>query len=47
MVRKETCPHCRGNKVISVTTSDGRNKNTACPTCGGNGYQVRVTLPGR
>ncbi len=44
MVRKETCPQCNGNKLVPVTTTDGRSKNTACPSCGGNGYRVRVTL---
>jgi len=47
MVRKETCPNCKGNKIVSVTTTDGRHKSTQCPSCGGNGYQVRVTLPAR
>lgn len=44
MVRKETCPRCNGNKVVPVTTSDGRSKHAQCPSCGGNGYQVRITL---
>lgn len=44
MVRKETCQKCNGNKVVPFTTADGRSKHTRCPVCGGNGYQVRVTL---
>lgn len=44
MVRKETCSNCKGNKVVHVTTSDGRTKHAQCPSCGGNGYQVRISL---
>ena len=42
MIKKETCPHCRGNKYVSVSGSDGRRKTRKCPHCGGNGYRVRV-----
>lgn len=44
MVNKQTCPRCKGNKVVNVATADGRNKNATCPECGGNGYQIKVTL---
>lgn len=47
MVRKEQCPNCKGNKFVRVTTRDGNSKNAPCPHCSGNGYQVRVSLPGR
>lgn len=47
MVRKETCPACKGNKYIHVTTSDGRVKHAECPHCGGHGFNVRVELPRR
>jgi DnaJ-class molecular chaperone len=47
MVQKEQCPSCKGNKFIRVTTTDGREKNTPCPHCGGNGYRVRITLHAR
>lgn len=47
MVRKETCSACKGNKVIPVTTSNGRIKNAECPHCGGNGFNVRIELPRR
>lgn len=47
MVSKQTCPRCKGNKVVYVTTSDGHHKNTTCPQCGGNGFQIKVSLPQR
>lgn len=47
MVRKEQCPRCKGNKYVCVTTNEGRQKNTPCPSCSGAGYTVRVTLPSR
>lgn len=42
VVKKETCPSCRGDKVVRVTTSDGTHKVRKCPECGGNGYKVRM-----
>lgn len=47
MVRKEECPHCKGNKYVHVPSRDGKIKHTTCPQCGGNGYQIRVQLPPR
>lgn len=47
MVRKEQCPHCKGNKFVRVVTSDGHSKNQPCPHCSGNGFQIRVVLPTR
>lgn len=42
MVKKETCPHCKGDKIVRVTASDGRMKMRACPECGGQGYKVKM-----
>lgn len=47
MVRKETCPHCKGNKYVHVAGSDGKTKHQACPQCGGNGYRIRLEMPHR
>jgi len=44
MVRKVPCDTCRGNKVVSVKTADGRLKAHPCPNCGGAGYKVEVSL---
>jgi len=41
MVKKETCPVCKGNKVIAVPRPTGKDEWRACPGCNGNGYQVR------
>ncbi len=41
MVRKQTCPRCRGDRYVKVDTSQG-GKNQKCPECGGNGYKVQV-----
>ncbi len=42
MVRKETCPQCRGNKYISVTRPDAKEAWIKCPSCAGQGYKVRL-----
>ncbi len=49
MVRKETCPVCKGNKVVSVTVSTtgtngtaGTSQHRTCPGCNGAGYQVKT-----
>ncbi len=42
MVTKVTCPSCKGNKFVRVTTSMGEPKVRACPACDGRGYQVRI-----
>ncbi|MDI6900604.1 MAG: hypothetical protein QMC79_02790 [Anaerosomatales bacterium] len=47
MVKKETCPVCKGNKVVSVGRSDGRSTYRSCPGCNGNGYKVGIYKPGR
>jgi len=43
MVRKETCPVCKGNKVVAVTVNTGDKQHRTCPGCNGAGYQVKVT----
>ena len=45
MVKKETCPVCKGNKVVSVERQDGTKDWRQCHGCNGSGYQVRV-VPG-
>ncbi len=50
MVRKETCPVCKGNKMVAVERRPGTPEWRHCPGCNGSGYQVRVVhgagLPG-
>jgi len=43
MVRKETCPVCKGNKVVRVTASTGTASHRPCPGCNGMGYQVKMS----
>ena len=45
MVKKETCPVCKGNKVVSVERQDGTKDWRQCQGCNGSGYQVRI-VPG-
>ncbi|MEA5074870.1 MAG: hypothetical protein VB139_00795 [Coriobacteriia bacterium] len=51
MVRKETCPVCRGNRVITVEPRPGIKEWRPCNGCNGTGYLVRISagggLPGR
>ena len=42
MVRKETCPVCKGNKVVAVEARPGTSEWRPCNGCNGSGYQVRV-----
>ena len=44
VIRKETCPNCKGNRYVSIETSDGDSRANKCPHCDGNGYRIRVTL---
>lgn len=41
MVRKETCPVCKGNKVVKIERPEGTT-HRSCPGCNGNGYKVSV-----
>lgn len=42
MVKRETCPVCRGNKVVSVERRPGACEWKSCPGCNGTGFQVRI-----
>jgi len=44
VIRKETCPNCKGNRYVSIETSGGDNKHAKCPHCDGNGYRIRVNI---
>lgn len=46
MVRKETCPVCRGNRVVSIDRPTGRSEWRPCNGCNGTGYQVKVVHGG-
>jgi len=41
MVRKQTCPRCRGDRYVKVEKADGP-KHRKCPECNGAGYKVQV-----
>lgn len=41
MVKKETCPTCKGNKVVRIERPEGV-AHRSCPDCSGNGYKVSV-----
>lgn len=43
MVRKETCPHCRGNRYVTIANASGTRISSKCPHCSGNGYRVRTS----
>lgn len=43
MVRKETCPRCKGNRWVKVTPAPGKELHAKCPECGGQGYKIRLT----
>ncbi len=43
MVRKETCPRCKGNRWVRIQTQSGRQLPQKCPECGGQGYKIRLT----
>lgn len=47
MVRKETCPRCKGNRFVHLPAAPAPNngaaaKYTKCPECGGQGYKIRI-----
>lgn len=42
MVRKEECPQCKGDKLIAIVLTSGKDAWVKCPSCGGNGYKVRL-----
>jgi hypothetical protein len=43
MVRKETCPVCRGDRWLTVKDNTGKNIHRKCPGCGGQGFKVKLT----
>lgn len=43
MVKKETCPVCKGNKYVEVERKPGIRDWRPCHSCNGTGYQVRLT----
>ena len=45
VVKKETCPVCKGNKVVSVERQSGAKEWRPCHGCNGTGYTVRL-VPG-
>jgi DnaJ-class molecular chaperone len=42
MVRKETCPACKGNRWVTLKDTQGRDLHRKCPVCGGQGYKIRL-----
>jgi DnaJ-class molecular chaperone len=43
MVRKETCPECKGNRWVTVKDTAGANLHKKCPHCGGQGFKIKLT----
>ncbi|MBN2404511.1 MAG: hypothetical protein JXE06_02920 [Coriobacteriia bacterium] len=41
MVKKETCPVCKGNKIVKVEHASGES-HRSCPGCNGAGYKVSI-----
>jgi DnaJ-class molecular chaperone len=46
MVKKESCPVCKGNKVVSIERTPGVSEWRSCPGCNGTGFQVRIAHSG-
>ncbi|MDO8847052.1 MAG: hypothetical protein Q7W51_01510 [Coriobacteriia bacterium] len=42
MVKRETCPICKGNKVVESAAVSGSKDWRKCHACNGAGYQIRV-----
>ncbi|GAB4277542.1 MAG: hypothetical protein Kow0056_09090 [Coriobacteriia bacterium] len=42
MVRRETCPNCKGNRYVRVERRPGDGEYRKCPSCNGTGYKVRL-----
>jgi DnaJ-class molecular chaperone len=43
MVRKETCPRCKGNRWVRIPDApSGKEHTHKCPECGGQGYKIRM-----
>ncbi len=43
MVRREQCPHCKGNRYIPVVKTSGKDAWVKCPVCAGQGFKIRLT----
>lgn len=43
MVHKEPCPQCKGNRYVAVTKVTHKDSWIKCPSCGGQGYKIRLT----
>jgi DnaJ-class molecular chaperone len=44
MVRKETCPDCRGNRYVKIVRKNGESAHRKCPSCDGTGFRIRISL---
>ncbi len=42
MVKKETCPACKGNKVVAAEARNGTKDWHTCTECHGSGYHIKV-----
>ncbi len=42
MVKKETCPACKGNKVVAAASPNGAKDWRTCNECHGSGYHIKV-----
>jgi DnaJ-class molecular chaperone len=46
MVTRETCPQCKGNKVVYIERPTGASEWRQCPACNGTGFKVRIVHGG-
>ena len=42
VVRKETCPACKGDRWVTLKDAAGREVHKKCPSCGGQGFKIRL-----
>lgn len=42
VVKKETCPACKGNKVVATESRSGTRDWRTCSECHGSGYHIKV-----
>lgn len=47
MVKKETCPVCKGNKFVEIERKPGSKDWRACHECNGSGYRIKVSIEPR
>lgn len=43
VVHKQTCPQCKGNRVIMVKGPKEKPVAVKCPSCGGQGYKISIS----